>query len=118
MKHLIIIVGLVLGLSACSAEQAYRTAAEIGDAGKAYIEEKIIVRQEYRARQRDIVDAAYNAEMRAADLAERNGDITGAQVHWERAWMILEEHMPALKSVREKIRSFLNPDLGRSLPSE
>ena len=121
MKHLIAAALLIASLSACTAEQAYRTAAEVGDAGKAYVEEKIIVRQEYRARQRDVVDAAYNAEMRAADLAERNGDIAKAKIHWEEAWIILENHMPILRSVKERIKGFFgsNPvDLGEALPSE
>lgn len=121
MKHFILTVLLTIVLTSCTAEQAYMTASEVGEAGKAYVKEKIVVRQQYRARQRDIVDATYNAEMRAADLAERNGDIISAKAHWEEAWMILEEHMPMLKSVREKIRDFFGSDsvdLGEALPSE
>ncbi len=109
MKYLIA-TAFVVGLSACTVEQAYRTLSEVGDAGKAVVEENILVRQEYRAKQRDVIDAMYDTEMRAADLAERSGDIETAKTHWEAAWMILETHMPTLEGLRQRTRNFLGHD--------
>ncbi len=108
MKYLIA-VAFVIGLSACTAEQAYRTAAEIGEASREVIEEKILVRQEYRSKQRDIINTMYKIEMSAADRAERGGKLEEARTHWEAAWMILETHMPTHEGLREKIRNFLGP---------
>ena len=106
MKYLIAVV-FAIGLSACTAEQALRTAAEIGDAGMAVMEEKILVRQEYRSRQRAVIDAMYNTEMYAAEAAKNDGDIEKARTHWEAAWVILETHMPTLEGLKERVRNFL-----------
>ena len=93
---------LALALGGCTAGQALQAAAGLGDAATAYVEEKVIVRQEYRAKQRDTVVAEYEAEMRAADTAERDGDMKTAKTHWAAARELLDRHMPSFKKLLGK----------------
>ncbi len=102
MRKLFYAVPLLILLGGCTIEQAYRAAADMGDAATAYVEERVIVRQEYRAKQRATVLAEYDAEMRAADAAERGDDMATAKKHWAAARELLDRHMPSLKKLLGK----------------
>ena len=100
---------LLLFLGACTTGQLYATVEERAGAGKAYLGEQVMVRQEYRAKERASVNAEYSAEMRAADEAERVGDMEKAKTHWAAARVVLKKHMPTLQAIRQKVGDFFDP---------
>ena len=100
---------LLLFLGACSPGQLYTTFEEAGAAGKAYVNEQIMVRQDYRGKKRVAVDAEYRAEMRSADEAERAGKMEKAKEHWAAARAVIDQNMPDLKAAKEKLKDFFEP---------